>query len=157
MTGDPRVMHLRQFGQNLYVPNVSAWGDILREGQLNGGPVPMPEWVARWVAEYGPFEVAALGVRKLENFAGQPWFLLPLLYIGQKYLRVHFENVICEHCQQRCGPSATPDTVAYAGTDLSNAVLWAEFSNCPVRRCPHCGGVLARRQTIWLAADGSAT
>ncbi len=59
-----------------------------------------------------------------------------------------FEDVICQHCGRRCGPSALIDNVAYGGT---NGIQPAEP---PVRACLHCGTVLRRRQTIWLAAEG---
>ena len=156
ITGDPRVRRLRQFGEDLYIPNVAAWHDILRDGVLDGYPVPSPRLVAGWLAEYGPFPAAALSVRKLKHGPEQ-WWLLPLLDMGGSLLRVHFEDVICEHCDRRCGPSATPDAVQYAGTGLSHGAVWAEFKPFPVQHCPHCGGVLTRRQTLWLAAVGGAT
>jgi hypothetical protein len=78
--------------------------------------------------------------------------LVPLLHLGGRIYRVHFEDVSCEHCSRRCGMSATPDTGAYAGTGLTLQQRVAEFSDLPLQACPHCGGLLRRRQTIWLTA-----
>ena len=154
-TDDPRVECHRLHGEEVYIPNADAWRDIMRDGGLGGSPVPMPEWVARWLDDYSRFAVAALGVRRLKPSPRQ-WHLLPLLKLGGRLLRVHYEDVVCEHCGRRCGPSATPDVVQYAGTSLSTAQAWSEFVPFPVQHCPHCGGVLRRRQTVWLASADRA-
>jgi hypothetical protein len=72
------------------------------------------------------------------------WMPVPLLRLGGRTLRVHFEDMICEHCNRRCGPSAALDTTAYAGTEDTLAEVWAEFDGLPAQPCPHCGVVLNR-------------
>jgi hypothetical protein len=135
----------------VYIPTTEAWREILVDGRIDSLPCPMPDWVKHWLDDYGSYAEAALGLVKLRAFDG--WFLLQILKMPNRYLRVHFENVICEHCGQRCGPSATPDFTAYAGSACSTtAQACAEFDGLPIKQCPHCGGVLRRRQTLWLAA-----
>lgn len=137
-------------GQEALVPTPDAWREALRVGHVEGVPVPIPERVARWLDEYSSFEEAALA---MVRFPGDRWHVVPLLRIAGRMLRVHFENVICEHCNSRCGPSATLDTPSYAGTGLTTAQVWAEAEGMPVQSCPHCRGTLRRRQTLWLAAE----
>jgi hypothetical protein len=144
---DPRIQCERLHNQDVFVPTPEAWRDILRDGELDGLSVPIPGWIAGWLAEYSGFAMARLGIVLLRG----RWLLIPLLYTRGKYFRVHFEDVICEHCGSRCGPSAQPDTTLFAGTGLTTAQVWAEFDELPVHRCPHCDGILRRRQTIWLA------
>jgi hypothetical protein len=148
-TGDARIGRELMQGQEVFVPTAEAWRDILRASTLDGLPAPLPEWVSDWLDNYARFDVAALG---LVRMGATGWMPVPLLRLGGRTLRVHFEDVICEHCGRRCGPSATPDTTAYAGTGYTLAEAWAEFDGLPVQSCPHCGGVLRRRQTLWLAA-----
>src|ERR1035437_5392689 len=105
---DPRIRHEPLQGEEVYVPSTDAWLDILRQGHLDSRPCPMPDWVKHWLDDYSSHPVAALGLVKKKKMP-DAWCILPLLRISGHYFRVHFENVICEHCRQRCGPSATPD------------------------------------------------
>jgi hypothetical protein len=135
--------------QEIIFPNLEAWRDLIREGHLNDMPLwTSKDWIAMWLDEYATFEVAYLGLVQWNN----KWLPIPFLFIENQYFRVHFENVICEHCKQRCGASATPDTVSYACTGLTLPEIWAEFDVLPIQHCPHCGELLRRRQIIWLAA-----
>ncbi|HEV3167779.1 MAG TPA: hypothetical protein VGZ22_27495 [Isosphaeraceae bacterium] len=147
-TGDARIGLEPLQGQEVFVPTAEAWRDVLRAGTLDGQPAPLPEWVAGWLDCYAKFDVAALGVVRV---GARGWMLVQLFRLGGRTFRVHFEDVICEHCGRRCGLSATPDTTAYAGTGHTVAEVWAEFDGLPVEPCPHCGGMLRRRHTIWLA------
>lgn len=148
-TSDPRIRHERDHNQDLFIPSKAAWRDIVRCGTLDGMPVPVTSWIAHWVDAHSDIDVSDLAVVQLRN----QWWLVPLLRLGGLAYRVHFEDVICEHCNRRCGMSATPDAVLYAGTGLSPQEVWAEFAGLPIEICPHCGGLLRRRQTIWL--DGT--
>ncbi len=78
------------------------------------------------------------------------YFYLRLLNIDGTLYRVHFENVICEHCNNRSGMSATPDSVSYAGAKRAGDARQA-MSQLPVMSCKMCGGKLNRRQTLWFA------
>ena len=149
---DLRIRREQLNGQEVLLPSVEAWRDILTNGHIDDLSLTMfdLEWAAGWLNAYGSFEQACLGVLKRHG----SWWLLPLLRLNGWYYRVHFENVVCEHCQQRCGPSATPDTSAYAGTGYTTAQAWGEFDSLSLQCCPHCGGMLRRRQTVWLAATG---
>jgi hypothetical protein len=149
-TDDPRVRSELVHGQTVYFPSMDAWQEILSEKAFAGLPVSLPELIAGWLQEYGRFEVAALGLVRARW--REKWQPLSLLRVGGHYYRVHFENVICHNCKQRCGPSATPDTVEYVGSNIDSADVWAEFDRLPRQSCPHCHEVLRHRQTVWLAS-----
>jgi hypothetical protein len=151
-TGDSRIYRELLQGQEVFLPTLDAWHDILRVGTLDGMPVRLPDWIICWLDSYARFEVTALG---LVRMGGMGWMPQALLRLDQRALRVHFEDVICEHCNRRCGPSAAPDTMAYAGTGYTAAQAWAEFDGLAVQLCPHCGGEFRRRQVIWLAASNA--
>jgi hypothetical protein len=148
MSNDPRICKKYLHNQEIIFPNLEAWRDIIREGYLDNMPLWTSSDLGMWLDEYASFEVAYLGLVQWCN----EWMPLTFVYLENRYFRVHFENVICEHCKQRCGSSATPDTVSYACTGLTHSEIWAEFDILPIQHCPHCGELLRRRQTIWLAA-----
>jgi hypothetical protein len=134
-------------GQEVFVPTVEAWRAILSAGSLDGLPLMLSDWIARWLDAYSRFEAASLGIVRR---GAQGWLPLTLLRLGNRVLRVHFEDVLCEHCGQRCGASATPDTVAYAGTGLTPEQAWAELDGLPVQACPPLWRIVA------TATDGLA-
>lgn len=43
--------------------------------------------------------------------------------------------------------------IANAGTGLTSSEVWEQFDVLPIQHCPHCGRVLQRRQTVWLAEN----
>lgn len=117
---------------------------------LDNKPLPLPEWVRHWRLHYGHFPEAELALVIVRG----AWFMISIISIEDRHYRVHFEDVWCEHCGRNCGPSATPDFVAYAGSDLSQAQRREEFDGLPIQDCSHCKRALRRRQTIWLASKG---
>lgn len=132
------------------MPTTAAWREILRSGELDDSPIRQPDWVTRWLDTYGELDAASLGVVRSPD----GWMPLQLLTVGSRTIRVHFENVICEHCDRRCGPSATfSDPSDFVGTGYTHEQRMAEYAALPPRSCPHCGGVLRRRQTMWLASQ----
>ena len=136
-------------GQDFVLPSKTQWQEICAVGILEGTQIPLREWVQNWLRSSAEFQAAQLGATKIR----ERWVLVPLLVLKGRYYRVHFEDVICEHCDMQCGLSATPDSVSYACTGLTQAQIRAEFDTLPIKACPNCGGWLRRRQTIWLAAD----
>lgn len=152
---DPGIASKLLHGQVVYFPTGDAWVEILADKALSGLPIAIPEFASAWLDEYAKFEAAHLGL--VRNPRRESWSLLPLLLLDGHYYRVHFENVICHSCQRRCGPSAKPETVAYAGTAIeSTKDAWAEFDRLPLQSCPHCHEVLRHRQTVWLAYPDAA-
>lgn len=157
MNPSPKYRRDQLNGQEFVLPTKEQWKSICAEGVFEGQTLSveghLPGWplsfITHWLAEYSMFSEAQLGATRLRD----RWLFVPLLCLNGKHLRVHFENVMCDKCNKRCGPSATPDTVAYAGSELSYKEDWGEFQNLPIQDCPHCGNVLRLRQTIWLAAD----
>ena len=138
--------------QQVLLPDASDWEKIVAEGTVAGLPLLQPSGVTQWLSSWGALNVAKLG---LVEWKGK-WWSLPLLLLNGYYYRVHFENVICEHCGQRCGPSATLDTTAYALAGYSTAEAIAEFAKLSVQSCPHCHGLLRQRHTVWLQDAGEA-
>jgi hypothetical protein len=136
-------------GQDFVLPSKTQWQEICAVGVLEGTQIPVRELIQNWLRSLAEFQAAQLGATKIR----ERWFLVPLLVLKGRYYRVHFEDVICEHCNKRCGMSATPETVSYACTGLTQAQIWAEFDTLPIKACPNCGGLLRRRRTIWLAVD----
>ena len=134
-------------GQDFVLPSKTQWQEICAVGPLEGTPVPVRELIQNWLRSWAEFQAAQLGATKIR----EQWMLVPLLVLKGRYYRVHFEDVICEHCDRRCGPSATPESVSYACTGLTPAQIRAEFETLPIKACPHCGGLLRRRHTSgWL-------
>lgn len=131
--------------QVILLPTREEWVALLAVGVLDCLPLMGREVAKGWLKCYSHIEEAALGLK----VSGGGWSMAPLLKLRGRYYHVHFEDVICEHCDQRCGLSATPDTVQYIG--MSTAEAWAEFDPFPVLSCPHCSGLLRRRQTFWFA------
>jgi hypothetical protein len=150
---DPRLLLARLHDQDVYLPTSAGWDVLLTGEPLGQFEVPMREWIATWLRDFGRFEVARLALTLWRH----GWRLVPLLHLSHEWYRVHFEDVICEHCGRRCGPSATPDTTQYAGTGLTTAQAWAMFDRLRVQACPNCSGLLRRRQTVWLALSGGGT
>jgi hypothetical protein len=146
---DPRIRRAEIHEQEVLLPSPDAWREIARDGGLGGQPV-LGGWVSAWLDRYSGYAAASLGLVPFRS----GWMVLPLLRVDGRYYRVHFEDVICEHCGRRCGPSATPDTTAYALAGYSSERASAEFDRLPVCSCPHCGGILRRRQTVWLGQRG---
>jgi hypothetical protein len=148
ITSDPRIRQEQLHAQMMFIPSLDAWRDIINDGNLDNIVLltHQREIITGWLDEYSSVSTAYLGLFPARN----RWWLFPLIYINQKYFRVHFENVICEHCNKPCGVSATPDFSAYAGSGLNHSEVLAEFAVFPRLHCPHCGGVLWRRSTIWL-------
>lgn len=132
-------------GQELVIPSAGVWSRILPEGEFEGLALPLPSRVRPWLTEYAAFEVTRLAIHR--SF-GPRWNLVPLLRLNGDYLRVHYENVICEHCERRCGPSATPDFVLYPSAVAQ--ARWSYIMSLRTERCPHCRGELRRTHTLWL-------
>jgi len=151
---DPRVRSEVVHGQTVYFPSSEAWAEILQSNAFADLPLSVPEHCAFWLREYGQFKVAHLGL--VRNRWRDNWQSLSLLKVDGYYYRVHYENVICNHCKNRCWPSATPSTVEYAGSSIEHEKVWAEFDRLPLQRCPHCHEVLRHRQTVWLACTDAA-
>jgi hypothetical protein len=148
-TDDPRIRRAEIHEQEVLLPSLEAWRDIARDGRLSRQPVlPLGGWVSAWLDRYSGHAAASLGLVPLRG----RWVVLPLLCVGGRYYRVHFEDVACEHCGRQCGPSATPDITAYAGSGYSAERAWAEFDRLTVCSCPYCGDILRRRQTVWLGS-----
>lgn len=121
---------------------------LCKGATLDGAALNATESVAAWFSwleTYGPPPDASLGLFALHG----KWRSTSLLRVGGRYLQVHFEDVICEHCAQRCGLSATRQPANYLNMSFTDACK--EFAPYPVLPCPRCGGLLRRRQTFWLA------
>jgi hypothetical protein len=144
---DPRIEVRRIHGQDVYLPSREAWAILVDGEPLAGLDIPVRELVREWLRALSHFEVVRLGLTRLRG----RWHLVPLLRQSDRWYRVHFEDVSCDHCQQRCGWSAAPDTVAYAGTALTTPEIFEAFAPLGIRACPHCGAPLRRRHTVWLA------
>ena len=136
------------WGQKILIPTKEEWEVMLGQKNYNGydlGRVTC-EFVERDLVEFksNPEVVLAL--------VDQPgrYLYLRLLNIGGILYRVHFEDVICEHCKKRSGMSATPDFVAYAGAKKKDEA-WQAILKLPVMSCKNCGGKLNRRHTLWFA------
>lgn len=138
----------REFLHNQLVllPNAPAWRDILRAGTLEGLPLSSPDHIDRWLDEFAHCEGAYLGLVSWRD----KWLSLPLLRLANRYYRVQFEHLTCEHCEYDCGPSARPDPVSYAFGGYTTSQTWAEFKHFPAPCCPLCGGAQRQRQTVWL-------
>jgi len=141
---EPGVERCELEEQELFLLSTKAWRRALESGEIDAIPLTHPEWIECWLDEYGQFEVAHLAAHQIRG----KWWLVPLLKLHGQYYRVHFENVICEHCSLRCGPSATPDYVQYPSAVADSR--FREIMQLPVECCPHCGGELHRRHTLWL-------
>ncbi len=127
-------------GQELFLPSLENLREIAAFGTFLGQTVLASDCIVGWLKEFGSFEVASLALHRTYG----RWMITPLLFLNGEYLRVHYEDVICEHCQKRCGASATPDFL-FVAQDVRAKVM-----ALPVETCPHCNGELHRRHTLWL-------
>src|SRR5687767_13932895 len=62
-------------GESLRLPSPAQWPEILAVGHLDGKAIPMPEWIEQWLASYGRFPVALLGLAPWVR----GWRIVPLL------------------------------------------------------------------------------
>src|SRR5690242_10348272 len=112
---DARIEVAKLHNQVVYLPSAEGWKALLGGEPLGRSRLQMRWWIDAWQKQFGAFEVARLGLTLQEN----RWAIVPLLHLSGEWYRVHFEDVICEHCEKQCGPSAVPQADAYAGTGLT--------------------------------------
>ncbi len=136
-------------GAEVALPTFNEWCEASASGRLYGAPLVRPEGISPWLATYGHVSEAVLGAWLRHD----KWWAIPLLHIETAYYPVHFEDVICNHCKQRGGLSASPDTTSLWWPGGAYADAWALFKDLSVLRCPHCHNLLSHRQTIWFAPN----
>lgn len=138
---------LDNWGQSILVPTKEEWSKILTAGELNGFPLSSTtiEFATRDLEE---FECSPDVVLGLVDQPGRNLYLR-MLEIDDVLHRVHFEDVICEHCNKRSGVSAMPDRVMYAGASRAKEAEEAAW-NLQVKKCKHCDADLKHRHTIWF-------
>ena len=142
------MQKIDNWGQDVLIPSREEWESILEDKKYNDYELSSTSCdLAKSHLEYfrnSPEVVLALVGSPQKNF-----YYLTLLKINDILYRVHFENVICEHCNEISGMSATPDYVAYAGARRAEEARQA-MEKLPVMSCKHCGEKLNRRHTIWF-------
>jgi len=138
---------INNWGQEVIIPTREEWEIMLADGRYNG------DQLSEVTIEYAG--------RDLEDFKNCPEIVLEftlchgresylrMLKIDNNLHRVHFEDVICEHCGKRTEMSATPDLVGYAGATRAKAAQEAVRA-LPIKNCKHCHAELSRRNTIWF-------
>ena len=142
------MQKLDNWGQSILLPTKEEWAVLLREKKYNGYDL------GRVVCESAErdlidFELNSDVVLALVDHPGR-YLYLRLLNIDGVLYRVHFEDVICEHCTKRSGMSATADFVSYAGAKRADDAR-QEMLKLPVMSCKNCGGKLNMRKTLWFA------
>lgn len=137
------------YGIEVVLPTLEQWRVAVSSGQLKGTPLASPAVAGSWLDNLGHVRGAVLGAWCPRD----RWHAIPLLHLRDNFYPVHFENVICEHCGERCGLSACPDTTLLRRRGAIVAETWELFKQLPVLSCPHCGKKLNRRQTIWFAEN----
>jgi len=135
------------WGQNILIPTKDEWSDILKAKKISGCEL------SKVCCDFAEEDLVCFknSPEVILGLVDQPgrYYYLRLLEIEGVLHRVHFEDVICEHCNKRSGMSASPDIVSYAGATKKNeakSAVWA----VPVMSCIHCNGKLNRRHTIWM-------
>jgi hypothetical protein len=143
------MREIDNWGQNILIPTKAEWEVLLRDKKYNG-------------YEFSK-SVCESAKRDLVSFESNPevvlalvyhprlsYMYLRLLHIDRVLYRVHFEDVICEHCNKRSGLSATPDFGAYVGAKREDEAREAMLK-LPIMNCKNCGGKLSSRHTLWFA------
>ena len=136
-------------GVEVALPTIEQWRAAIVASQLSDQPLASPGVVSSWLDSYSQVPSAVLGARSSQG----KWWAVPLLRLGSTHYPVHFEDVICTHCKERCGLSACPDVISLSSPSHSTIDAWALFRELPVLQCPHCQTLLSHRQTIWLASE----
>jgi len=142
------MQKIDNWGQRIIIPTRDEWKDLLREKKYNGYDLSRVtcEFAERDLID---FESNPEVVLALVDHPGR-YLYLRLLEIDGTLYRVHFEDVICEHCNKRSGMSATADLVSYAGAKRADEAR-NEMAKLPVMDCKICGGKLNMRHTLWFA------
>ena len=138
---------LDNWGQPILIPTKEEWYELLSSGEYNGYPLSSTtiDFARRDLEDYDSSPDVVLGL------VDQPgrYLYLRMLEIDGVLHRVHFEDVICEHCNKRSGMSAKPDLVCYVGAPKSKEAEEAAWK-LPIMKCKHCNGDLRFRNTIWF-------
>lgn len=136
------------WGNNILIPAREEWEVLLKEKKFNGYDLSQVicKYAERDLLEFAPNPEVVLA---LELHLERYWYLR-LVNLDGILHRVHFENVICEHCNISSGMSATVDLASYGGVKRADEARQS-MAKLPIKCCKNCGGTLNRRQTIWFA------
>lgn len=133
-------------GQNLIFLSQEDISNIIDSGCFNGEKLRHPDIIKPTLQYYR--EIKGVEIAIITDKGQQ----LPICFVtisGHRY-RVHIEDVICEHCNQRSGVSGTPGVwELYLFCSDPHEVLKNAMS-LPVKKCVHCSKPLNRRHTIWF-------
>ena len=136
-------------GQNLIFLSQEDISDILETGYFDGDKLLHSDILNPVLQDYREIkgvDIAFMGAK------GRYQLICFVTVSGEKY-RVHIEDVICEHCDQRSGISGTPGVWdLYSSCQYPHAVHDKAMA-LPVKKCVHCSNPLNRRHTIWFERD----
>jgi hypothetical protein len=138
-------------GQNLIFLNQEDISDIVETGKFDGEKLLHSDLLnpsLLYYREIKGVDIAFLG-------AQGRYQLICFVTVSGKIYRVHIEDVICEHCDQRSGVSGTPIGPLYLFCSEPHAVL-RKAMELPVKKCVHCLGILNQRHTIWFEHEQSS-
>ena len=131
------------------LPNQAQWDEAICSEELDGSPLVSARGASSWLAGHRKIAEAVLGAQRIRG----KWWGISLLHIVDVYLPVHFENVICRHCNMDGGLSACPEISGLWWPGRTAKDVWSLFDSFPVLHCPHCKSPLSHRHTIWFAPN----
>lgn len=133
-------------GQNLIFLSQEDISNIIDSGYFEEEKLPHPDILKHALQYYR--ELKGVEIAFIVN-KGRHLLTCFVTISGDRY-RVHIENVICEHCNQRSGVSGTPGAWdLYLFCSDPHAVHKKAMA-LPVKKCVHCSQPLNRRHTIWF-------
>jgi len=138
---------IENWGQEVLIPSSNEWRDILETSSFLGNEVTATTLTT------AKFDINNFksNTELLIGFVQRPRInsYVRLLRLNDEFHRIHIEDVICEHCNERSGYSATPYLPSYEGAPNKREGVKAILS-LPVENCKVCKKLLIQRHTLWF-------
>ncbi len=139
---------IENWGQEVLIPSSEEWEDIFKTALF------LENEVDTSTLKTAKFDIDNFKSNHelLIGFVQFPWIntYIRLLQLHGEHHRIHIEDVICEHCNERSGYSATPYLLSYEGAPNKSEGMKSVLSQ-PVENCKLCRQPLKQRHTLWFA------
>ncbi len=136
-------------GQVLFCPTKKQWEQLFKNPYIESKEIALIDFMKSRIEM--SFLYPEVNYFLAEYTPKNKFHFYSLLKINNEFIRVHFENVICENCNKRAYISATPSTKdSYILLSPEEKTKAKEKAlKYPNLICKHCGEQYHRRYTIW--------
>ena len=139
---------IENWGQEVLIPSSNEWEGIFKTALFLENEVVLS------TLKTARFDIDNFksNTELLIGFVQRPRInsYVRLLRFNGELHRIHIEDVICEHCNERSGYSATPYLPSYEGAPNKSEGVKSILSQ-PVENCKLCRQPLKQRHTLWFA------